>query len=308
MQPVMPEIAAGKGKSTAGPITDRGGLVLPRFLRRPFRISMRFIQEGRWMSPRIVTVFTLLVVGGGTAAGVIHGGQADAMIARATAFLGFRVADIEIKGIKEISRIDILTNIDLGVERSLFSFDVHAAREDLKRLPWVRDVAVSKAYPDKLVVEIVERKPFAVWQNGQALYVVGRDGTEIGPYDDRFAGLPLVVGKGAAARAAEMVAATDRFPELAGRIKAYVRVGDRRWNLQARDDIVVMLPEHDEMTGLAELARLQREEAILSRAARSIDLRLPDRLVMRLWPQAAEAHREAVEASMKQAKAREHDI
>ena len=126
MQPVMPEIAAGKGKSTAGPITDRGGLVLPRFLRRPFRISMRFIQEGRWMSPRIVTVFTLLVVGGGTAAGVIHGGQADAMIARATAFLGFRVADIEIKGIKEISRIDILTNIDLGVERSLFSFDVHA--------------------------------------------------------------------------------------------------------------------------------------------------------------------------------------
>ncbi|MEC9343378.1 MAG: cell division protein FtsQ/DivIB, partial [Pseudomonadota bacterium] len=141
-----------------------------------------------------------------------------------------------------------------------------------------------------------------------ALYVVARDGTEIVPYDDRFAGLPLVVGKGAAERAAEMVAAVERFPELAGRMKAYIRVGDRRWNLQTSDGILVMLGEQDEKTGLAELARLEREEAILSRAVRIVDLRLPDRLVLRLWPEAARAHAEAVETRIKQAKAGGQEI
>ncbi len=310
MRPVAPNIAASDDRTGMNPSSNaaRGGIVLPRVLRRPFRVCVRFIQEGQWLSPRIAAVFTALVIGGGAAVGVIHGGHADAMIARATAFLGFRIADIDIKGANEISRIDVLTNIDLGTERSLFSFDVHGARDDLKRLSWVRDAAVSKAYPDRLVIELVERTPFAVWQNGQALYVVSRDGTEIVPYDDRFAGLPLVVGKGAAARGAEMIAAVERFPELAGRIKAFVRIGDRRWNLKTRNDLVVMLPEHEEMAGLAELARLQREEAIFARAVQSIDLRLPDRLVLRMWSDAAEAHREAVEASIKRGKAREHDI
>jgi cell division protein FtsQ len=308
VQPVTPDIAASDAQSNAEPAVGRGGIVLPRFLRRPFRVSMRFIQDGRWLSPRIAAAFTIAVIGGGTAAGVIHGGRGDELVARATAILGFRIADIDIKGTKEISRIDVLTNIDLGTERSLFSFDAHKARDDLSRLSWVRDVSVSKVYPDKLVITIAERTPFAVWQNGQALYVVARDGAEIGPYDDRFAGLPLVVGKGAATRAAEMVASVNRFPELAGRFKAFIRVGDRRWNLQTRDDVVVMLPEHDEMSGLAELARLQREDAILSRAVKTIDLRLPDRLVMRLWSEAAKAHREMVENSIKRAKARERDI
>ena len=105
-----------------------------------------------------------------------------------------------------------------------------------------------------------------------------------------------------------MIAAVERYPELAGRIKAFVRIGDRRWNLKTSNNLVVMLPEHEEMASLAELARLEREDAIFGRAIKSIDLRLADRLVLRMWPEAAEAHREAVEASIKRGKTKERDI
>ncbi|GIL01055.1 MAG: cell division protein FtsQ [Alphaproteobacteria bacterium] len=291
-------------RSPAQDAAVAGGLVLPRALRRPYRMLLRLLSDGVALSPRRVAVAAGVVVAGATAAGIANSGQADDLLASMSVMAGIRVDDIEINGIRRVSRIDVLTNIDLGPDRSLFAFDVAQAREDLKRLAWVRDASVAKAYPDRLVINIVEREPFAIWQNGQALYVVGRDGTEIEPFDERYSGLPLVVGKGAAAHGAELIAAVDRHPELAGTVRAYVRVGDRRWNLQLANGITVLLPEFEISAGLAELARLVREESAFDRAIESIDLRLADRTVLRLSPEAAEARKETIEQRIKQASRR----
>lgn len=287
---------------------DAGGLILPRFLRRPYRMLVRMFSNGVSFTPRRIAIAAGVFLLGATAAGIIAGGKADDLLARASALAGFRIGDIEINGTSQISRIDVLTNIDLGPDRSLFAFDAHRAREDLKRLPWVRDASVLKAYPNKLIINIIEREPFAIWQNGQALFVVGRDGTEIEPFDDRFSTLPLVVGKGAAARGAELIAAVARYPELAGRTGAYVRVGDRRWNLQFKDGVVAMLPEFDVAKGLAELARLAREESIFEKPVRSVDLRLADRTVVRLSPEAAGTRKDEIKERLKRASAREQGL
>jgi cell division protein FtsQ len=281
-----------------------GRFVLPRLLRRPFRLVQRTVNEGIAFSPRRVALAGIVIVAGATAAGVVTGGHVGDVLSRVSVLAGFRVGDIEINGTREVSRIDVLTNIDLGPDRSLFAFDVHKARDDLKRLSWIRDVSVSKAYPDKLVINVIERDPYAIWQNGQALYVVGRDGTEIEPFEERFASLPLVVGKGAASHAADLIAAVDRYPELAGKVKAYIRVGDRRWNLQFDDGVTVLLPEFNVTGGLTELARLAREEAIFSRAIEAVDLRLPDRTVVRLTPGAAQSRRDEIRERIKRASVR----
>jgi len=276
-------------------------IVLPRLLRRPFRALLRMLNHGIAIPPRVMVATGAVILVGGSVAGFVAGGHADNLIARVSAEAGFRISDIRIEGVREISRIDVLTNIDLGPERSLFSFDAHKAREELKRLSWVHDVTVMKSYPASLVINIVERTPFAIWQNGQALFVVARDGAEIVPFDERFAGLPLVVGTGAAPLAAELIAAVTRYPELSGMVKAHVRVGDRRWNLELADGVTVMLPEFDMVDGLTELARLVREDAILGRAIVAIDLRLPDRTVVQLTPEAAKARREAIDQQIRQA-------
>ena len=65
------------------------------------------------------------------------------------------------------------------------------------------------------------------------------------------------------------------------RMVAAVRVGERRWNLQLRSGIDVLLPEGHEAAALDRLAALQQDHALLDRPLEVIDMRLPDRLVLR---------------------------
>ena len=65
-------------------------------------------------------------------------------------------------------------------------------------------------------------------------------------------------------------------------MKAAVRVGERRWNLRLDNGVEVRLPEEGAEAALAELVRLAREQDILSRDIKAIDLRFPDRLIVKL--------------------------
>ena len=96
-----------------------------------------------------------------------------------------------------------------------------------------------------------------------------------------FRHLPLVVGAGAPVPAAVLLDAIRERPALTGRVVAAVRVAERRWNLRMKNNADVMLPEGHEIAALDRLIQLQQTQAILDRPLSTIDLRLPDRLVVR---------------------------
>src|SRR5207248_9698143 len=73
-----------------------------------------------------------------------------------------------------------------------------------------------------------------------------------------------------------------RGPEPAARVRAAGRVDGRRWNLRIDDAIDVMLPEDDPSAAWSRLAVLERGNGLLQREVKSVDLRLPDRLVLRV--------------------------
>jgi cell division protein FtsQ len=58
-------------------------------------------------------------------------------------------------------------------------------------------------------------------------------------------------------------------------------VAERRWNLQLRGGMSVMLPEGHEAVAIDRLMTLQQDHALLDRPLEVVDLRLPDRLVLR---------------------------
>jgi cell division protein FtsQ len=97
----------------------------------------------------------------------------------------------------------------------------------------------------------------------------------------QFRKLPQIVGAGAPAAAAELLDALTERPALQEKVAASVRVGERRWNLVMSNGIEVMLPEGHVIPALDRLVQLQRDHAVLDRPLAAIDLRLPDRLVMR---------------------------
>ena len=203
-----------------------------------------------------------------------------------SARLGLVVADIKVEGRETTDRETILTALGAGPGTPILAMSPKGAKEKLEALPWVRSAVVERRLPDTLYVRLVERKPLAVWQHSGKLELIDREGAVI-PVTrlDRFAKLPMVVGQSAASHAAELLDMLATEPDLASRVSAAIRVGDRRWNLRIDNAIDVLLPADAAAAAWTQLARLERSSAILKRDVQTVDVRLPDRLVLRVNPE-----------------------
>jgi cell division protein FtsQ len=104
------------------------------------------------------------------------------------------------------------------------------------------------------------------------------------------------VGAGAATRAKEFLALLDRHPDLRETVRASVLIGERRWNLRLKNGVNVRLPEAGVARALDQLAALDREKNLLARDISLVDLRLPDRVTLRLSESVAQAREEALKA------------
>jgi cell division protein FtsQ len=111
-----------------------------------------------------------------------------------------------------------------------------------------------------------------------------------------------VVGRGAERQAKDFIRLIDRYPEIRSTLRASVLVADRRWNLRLTNGMDVRLPETDPQSALDRLVALDREKKLLSRDITTVDLRLPDRITVRLSDAAAQARDEALKANTKKKK------
>jgi cell division protein FtsQ len=254
---------------------------------------------------------TILLIGGALTYGAVRGQHVPAVMdwlkeARDVTAnsLGFRIAAIALTGQKEVSREEILTTAGVTGNASLLFLDADAARARLMANPWIADAAVLKLYPDRLQISITERQAFALWQKDGHVDVIASDGTVLEPFvEDRYLGLPLVVGHGAERQAKDFLAFLDRYPDIRAVLRASIMVAERRWNLRLTNGIDVRLPESNVGGALDRLVALDRDKKLLTRDVTMIDLRLPDRVTVRLSDAAAAARDDLLKANTKKKKA-----
>jgi cell division protein FtsQ len=233
-----------------------------------------------------------LGLGGAAAFGLLPpirgiGAAIEARLIRGTAALGLRVADIRVEGRATTDRATILAAIGAGPGTPILAVDPARGQRRLEALPWISSAVIERRLPETLYVSLVERRPLALWQHDGKVQLIDGTGSVIAVSRlDRFAKLPLVVGSDAAQHAASLLAMLAKEPDLASRVTAAVRVGGRRWTLRLDGRIDVLLPADAADAAWTTLAHLERSSAILEREVEAIDLRLPDRLVVRLAPQA----------------------
>jgi cell division protein FtsQ len=254
----------------------------PRRRRRPIMPMLR--RAVRWSA----------LVG---LAGLAYGGFAlsqspsrDVLLAEAadramavTASLGMVVDDIEVEGRETTESGMIMAALAAARGTPILAVDLWRAKGELEQLPWVRSAAIERRLPRTLRVRLTERRPLALWQHAGKQQLIDRQGEVITGADlSRFARLPLVVGDGAAIRAAALIEMLGREPALAARVTAAVRVDDRRWNLRIDDSIEVLLPEENPDAAWAQLAAFERRNNLLKRDVQRVDMRLPGRLVVRV--------------------------
>lgn len=217
--------------------------------------------------------------------------------------LGFRISEIALTGEHELGRDRVLGIAGITGRSSLLFLDAAKARGRLVANPWIAEATVLKLYPGRLRIEVKERKPFALWQKDGKIHLISDDGTVLETYvPERFASLPVVVGKGAERAATQLLSLVARYPLIAQQLQASVLVAERRWDLYLKDKVVVSLPEIDPEQGLRRLVALDAEKRLLSRDIAAIDLRLNDRVTVRLSDGAAAAREAALKAAEKAAK------
>jgi cell division protein FtsQ len=217
--------------------------------------------------------------------------------------VGFRIATVAIGGERHLARDEILAAAGVTSRASLLFFDVVDARARLLTNPWIAEATVQKLLPDRLAISISERAAFALWQRAGRVGVIADDGTVLEPYVvARYAHLPLVVGVGAETRAKEFLGMLDRRPELRANVRAAVLVAERRWNLRLKNGVDVRLPEFGVEQALDQLAVLERDVRLSNRDITAIDLRLADRITVRLSDAAFQAREEAAKKKLQKPK------
>lgn len=183
----------------------------------------------------------------------------------------------------------------LGVRpgTSSLRLDIEALRRRVENLGAVERAAVRFDSEGTLRIAVTERIPAALYRRiDGVLVLVDRTGVEIGPAGARAGhpDLPLVLGEGAPAHVGEVLRLLASAPELRPRLRAAVRVGERRWDLALDRDMVLRLPEKDSIGALARIMALHYAEELLDRDLAIIDMRVPDRPALRMTPEAAETY------------------
>ena len=252
-----------------------------KLLARRQRRNLRFVAFA-------VTGFAIVIVG----AWISHSAQTGGMMAtlehRFGQAIDMRVQEIRIDGRSNTPESALLDKLGVKKGDPILGFSVEDARDRIEHLAWVEHVAVERRLPGLIYVDLIERRPFAIWQYQGRFQLIDRAGEVVNDEDvSNFTDLPLVVGLGAPAHASEMLNALGAAPDIRSRVAAIVRVGERRWNLQLKNNVTVMLPENHEPAALARLADLQAHQQLLDRPLVFVDMRLPDRLAVRAKPPAA---------------------
>lgn len=225
-----------------------------------------------------------VLYGGVTSGGLEYPGSPFARLpAQLASFIGMAADDVNISGLYHHEPEQVLQVIGVRPGGSLVGFNAREAREALRALDWVKSAEVQRVFPNRIEISLVEREPFAIWQIDGQYKVIGRDGVPLSGYTQRTtSGLPLVTGPGANEAASDFINHLSAMPEIAAKMHAAARVGQRRWNLYLDNGVKIALPEKDLGLALEQVAALDAEQNILSKGIREIDLRLAGRLVVAL--------------------------
>lgn len=202
----------------------------------------------------------------------------------------FAVTRLSMQGGSPDLRDRVARRIALDGPVSSLRLDLRAIREAVETTPGVASARVAVLGEGVLQVVLAQRAPAALWRWEGQLHLVDADGVVIAPVARRAdrPTLPLMVGEGADRAAPEAIALWGRAQPLSDRVRALVRVGERRWNLVLVSDQTVMLPAQGAEAALARLLALNARHDLLEREVRAVDLRDSERPTLRLTPRGAE--------------------
>lgn len=235
----------------------------------------------------ILAVLTLLALVAAQYAGLtaVAYQQYAALAAKA----GFQVKRVPVTGMERVDQLKVYQLVLAEKDRAMPLVDIEKIRTDLLQYGWIKDARVSRRLPDTLAVEIIERKPAALWQRNGKYALIDATGIVLANVRAGEGGDLLTLnGNQANAHIVALNALLDNASALKSQVSGASWIGNRRWDLQFQTGETLALPEGEAEAAKALLnfARLDGVHRLLGRDLIHFDLRDPDRAYFRKAPMA----------------------
>ncbi|MBW4960486.1 cell division protein FtsQ/DivIB [Sulfitobacter sp. CW3] len=173
---------------------------------------------------------------------------------------------------------------------SSFDLDLAAMRSTIMQLPGVKHATLRVKPGGLLQVEVEPRVAVAVWRSQDGLALIDASGAYIGRLVHRTdrSDLPLVAGEEANVSVAEALDLLRVAAPLGDRLRGFVRMGARRWDVVLDREQRILLPETGAIQALERVIALEGAQEVLTRDVARVDMRLAQRPTVQMNKEATQ--------------------
>ena len=197
---------------------------------------------------------------------------------------GFGLRNIYITGDNNLQKKDILKIINDKEYKTIFDVDLFKIHNNLLLNEWIETVKIERTLPSSLKIQIIEKKPVAIWQTKLGYKLITEDGsiisnTNVTTFKNR---LPIIIGEGANKNAFSILKILRKKPDLYNNVWSISYINKRRWNVHLKQGLIVLLPRKKIHAAWTKINFLQRKYKILDIGLTEIDIRNQDQVFAKI--------------------------
>tara|TARA_B100000989_G_scaffold22725_1_gene14860 strand:- start:469 stop:1272 length:804 start_codon:yes stop_codon:yes gene_type:complete len=196
----------------------------------------------------------------------------------------FMIKIASVDGASDELAHEIREIMPLNFPVSYFDLDIKYLHKVLNDIPAVASAAIKVTVSGVLQINISERIPAFIWRKDDVISVIDEKGEFIRLAASRldYPELPLVIGEAANLSIADISSLMEDNQYFLDQVRAFVRVGERRWDLVLDNNLRIMLPQAEFLAAFDRLMLMSESGSLFSNQLSSIDMRLVERPTVRV--------------------------
>ena len=193
-----------------------------------------------------------------------------------------KVASIDGSSDELANEIREILPLDFPV--SYFDLDIKYLHKVVNEIPAVASAAIKISAGGVLQINVAEKSPSFIWRKDNIMSVIDETGSFIRIANSRvdYPKLPLVVGEAADLAVSEISSLMEANEYFKDHVRAFIRVGERRWDLILENNVRIMLPQREFLAAFDRLMLMNEAGQLLSGRLSNIDMRLVVRPTVRV--------------------------
>ena len=193
------------------------------------------------------------------------------------------ITRILVKGAQESLKKEIINLIENAATEGFSALKAQALREKIEDIRKVKKAFVKFSTDGLVIVNVIERKEAVVFFNNDLYEVLDSNGVilSIKKNYEGLSSFPLLVGKDAPTNINALLAIVNEIGSYQSEVLYYEWVGERRWDIHMKSELVFKLPENNLNEGLKVMRMFLRETDKLLKTVVSVDLRNIDKPIIR---------------------------